>query len=68
MTAGRIAQISGGGIRSFSVPALLSHNGFPWSYITWGMNNRPVCGRSSERSYHPIYVIIIIIIIIIKQS
>jgi hypothetical protein len=24
------------------------HRGCPWSYVTWGVNNRPDCGRSSE--------------------
>jgi hypothetical protein len=30
-------------------------------YITWGMNNRPVGGRSSETTSHPIDMIIIMI-------
>jgi hypothetical protein len=30
------------------------HRGSPYSYIVWGMNNRPVCGRSSEIQSHPV--------------
>jgi apolipoprotein N-acyltransferase len=29
-------------------PSMSFYHGFPWSYVTWGMNNRPVSGRSSE--------------------
>jgi hypothetical protein len=39
----------------FCVPLSISfHRGFPGSFITWGTKNRPVGGRSSETSYHPI--------------
>jgi hypothetical protein len=31
----------------FSVSVSL-HHGCPCSYSTWGMNNRPVCGRRSR--------------------
>jgi hypothetical protein len=30
------------------------YHGSPYSYISWGMNNRRVGGRSSETSPHPI--------------
>jgi hypothetical protein len=30
------------------------HRRFPYPYIIWGMNNRPVSGRSSETQSHPI--------------
>jgi hypothetical protein len=30
------------------------HNGSPYSYIIWGMNNRPTGGCSSETPSHPI--------------
>jgi hypothetical protein len=30
------------------------HCGSPHLHITWGMNNRPVSGRSSEAWFHPI--------------
>jgi hypothetical protein len=37
----------------------------PWFsmliYITWRMNNRHVCGRSSETYSHPFDIIIIVI-------
>jgi hypothetical protein len=33
------------------------HHGFPWSRITWRMNERPVDGRSSETQAHPIDMI-----------
>jgi hypothetical protein len=47
-SSGRTArERSGGQIRSS--PILTSfHHGSPCSYITWGMNNRPVGGCSSE--------------------
>jgi hypothetical protein len=33
----------------FGLPLSVSfHHGSPCSYIIWGMNNRPVCGCSSE--------------------
>jgi hypothetical protein len=28
--------------------SIIFHRGSPHSYITWGVNNRPVSGRSSE--------------------
>jgi hypothetical protein len=39
----------------------------PWLSITWGMNNRPVGGRSSEtvpqqRHHHNVIVVIIILL------
>jgi hypothetical protein len=30
------------------------HRGYPYSHMTWGMNNRPDGGRSSQTSYQPI--------------
>jgi hypothetical protein len=35
-------------------PSILFHNGSPFSYVIWHMNNRPVRSRSSETSSHPI--------------
>jgi hypothetical protein len=36
-------------LKLFGFPvSLLFHLDFPYSYIIWGMNNRPVGGRSSE--------------------
>jgi hypothetical protein len=29
------------------------HHGSTYSYITWGMNKKPVGGRSSETQFHP---------------
>jgi hypothetical protein len=29
-------------------PSISFHCGFPYSYITWGINNRPIGDRSSE--------------------
>jgi hypothetical protein len=39
-------ESSGGRISSPLSTSSLRY-GFPYSYITWGMNNRPVGGRSS---------------------
>jgi hypothetical protein len=36
------------------------HHGSTCSYIIWGMNNRPVGGRSSEKLSHFIDIIIIV--------
>jgi hypothetical protein len=35
-------------------PVYIIHYDSPHSYITWGMNNRPVGCRNSESSSHPI--------------
>jgi hypothetical protein len=35
-------------------PAVSFHYRSPCACITWGMNNRPVGGRSSETWFHPI--------------
>jgi hypothetical protein len=57
-----LAESSGGGI-SFAI--LISfHHGSPCSYITWGINNRPVCGRSSQTYSHSVIVMIVIIILL----
>jgi hypothetical protein len=46
-------------VRVRSFPLLISfHHDSPCSYITWGMNNRPVGGSISETSPHPIDMII----------
>jgi hypothetical protein len=42
-----LAESAGGRIRSFPLLTLFNHD-FPCSYITWGMNNMPIGGRSSE--------------------
>jgi hypothetical protein len=39
------------------VSTVTSHRGSPYTYITWGMNNRPVVGRSSETQSHPVFEI-----------
>jgi hypothetical protein len=49
---------SDGQIRGFPL-SISFHYGSPCSYITWGMNNRPVGGRSSETQSQPIDTIII---------
>jgi hypothetical protein len=36
----------------YFMPSL--HHGSPYSHIIWGMNNRPIGGRSSETWCHPI--------------
>jgi hypothetical protein len=36
--------------------SIFFHRGYSRSHITWGINNRPDCGRSSEISSHPIDV------------
>jgi hypothetical protein len=41
-------ESSGGRIRSFSLSTSSFHYGSPRSYITWGMNNKPVSGHSWE--------------------
>jgi hypothetical protein len=43
--AGRIAKERSGGRITFHLSTSF-HHGSPRSYITWGMNNRPVGGRS----------------------
>jgi hypothetical protein len=49
----RIArERSGGRIGSFP-PLYITHHSSPCSYIIWGMNNRPVGGRSSGTQSHP---------------
>jgi hypothetical protein len=58
-----LPESSGGRIRSFLMPI---HHGFPFSYIMWGMNTRPVGDHSSETQSHPINMTIIIIILIEK--
>jgi hypothetical protein len=35
-------------------PSISFHPGSPYSYITWGMNNKLVVGSSSETQSHPI--------------
>jgi hypothetical protein len=42
-----LTESSGGPIRSFSL-SVSFHHGSPCSYITWGMNNWHVGGRTSE--------------------
>jgi hypothetical protein len=53
-----LPESSAGRIRSFSLSTPIDH-GFSCSYIIWGMNNRPLGGRSSEMNSHPIDMIII---------
>jgi hypothetical protein len=49
------AALGQGFLRVLRFPLSLSfHCGSPCSYITWGMNKRPVGGRSSETSSNPI--------------
>jgi hypothetical protein len=55
----RLSESSGGRMRS--LPLYISfHHGYPCSYITWGINNRPIGVRSSETSSRPIKMMIII--------
>jgi hypothetical protein len=42
------------GLSSSVFPCQHNSSGTPYSYITWGMNNRLVAGRSSEIQSHPI--------------
>jgi len=37
-----LLESSGGRIRSFPLSTSSLHHGSPWSYVTSGMNNRPV--------------------------
>jgi hypothetical protein len=37
------------------------HHAFPYTYITWPMNNRPIGGRSSETWFYAVDMIIIAI-------
>jgi hypothetical protein len=57
----QLQESSGGWVRSFPLLTSSFHHGSPCSYITRGMNNRPVGGLSSETWSHPIDIIIIII-------
>jgi hypothetical protein len=43
-----LPESSGGRVRSFPLSTSSFHRGSPCSYITWGMNNKPVGGHSSE--------------------
>jgi hypothetical protein len=40
-------ESSGKRLRNFPLP-ISFHHGSPYSYISWGMNSRPVGDRSSE--------------------
>jgi hypothetical protein len=43
------------------IPPISFHHGFQCSYIIWGLNNRPVVGRSPETLSHFIDMMMIII-------
>jgi hypothetical protein len=45
---GQIGNATGFLSEFFSFPCQYNSTGPPYSYIIWGMNNRPVGGRSSE--------------------
>jgi hypothetical protein len=53
-----VESSTGTGFPSTStVPKSVSlHRGSPYSFVVWGMNNRPVGGSSSETCCHPIYI------------
>jgi hypothetical protein len=57
MTPGRIAREVWWMNEEF-LPSISFHYGFPYSYITWGMNNKPIGGPSSETYSHHIDITI----------
>jgi hypothetical protein len=58
-----LSESSGGRIM-FPQSTLSFHHDSPFPYITWEMNSRPVCGRSSE-TFHTIDMIIIVVVVIV---
>jgi hypothetical protein len=63
-----LSESSGGKIRSLIQP-ILFHHGPPFSYITRGMNNKPVVNRSLETySRHTDMITIMIIIAMDKAT